>query len=570
MLAGDFPLNHARADEICLEVQLESQLDQIVEQLNRSNDLAGQLLWIPPNAGLLNPTPGPNTVLEITPETRVTVFAPGIKTGVDIVILADCSGSMSLEDLTDIGDGLPATSGFTGLLNRLTNSTRTIPRMEALRRAVNQLLDMRLRQSGRVSRIAIVSFTHECNNNSIRFPRQGLGMAEIDANAPANIIKDFRDAIGLMRWDDGGGTKIAPALHFAAQLLHNHGRPDNDRLIVLISDGASWKPKGDDDIGREIGGLEDEVSLMDHLHRSMNIHLHAIGISKEEIFRPWFARKHPGREPHVAWIPNHDLLERLVEVGGGDPSRTGDTDVLQEYFSGLGSGVSRQVKAPRPSPLPQLAQAEIDALDAARASLVRLAAVPEGARVDREQLANEILDSYETLNEVAFRLTGDVLFEYRKGYQTLHRALRKEVSDWESFRQFVLDVIISSFNKINDKVIADARARSDRSVKPANYPTPDVVNVACSAEVQDLKLLRNEIAHGELAKAKETIRLGEVYLQAVGVSYIEPGDAARWSEMQLFVLRKFHAVILKFLEAYRDYERYVQRLLRLRMTLVLS
>ena len=563
-------LNHAHAAEICLEVQLESQLDQIVEQLNRSNDLAGQLLWIPQNAGLeslwlevsdvpfrirqLTPTPAANTVLEITSETRVTVFAPGIKTGVDIVILADCSGSMSLEDLTDISDGLNATGGFSGLPGRFTNSTRTIPRMEALRRALNQLLDMRLRQSGRVSRIAVVSFTHECNNNSIRFPRPGLGMAEIDANAPPNIIKDFRDAIGLLRAENQGGTQIAPALHFAAELLHRHGRPDNDRLIVLISDGASWKPKGDDDIGREIGGLEDEVSLMDHLHRSMNIHLHAIGISKEEIFRPWFARTHPGREPHIASIPNHDLLERLVDVGGGDPSRTGDTDVLQEYFSGLGSGVSRQVKAPKAAPLPQLTQAEIVALDAARASLVRLAAVPAAASGRREKLADEILDSYETVNETAFRLTGDSLFKYRRGYQTLHRALRKEVSDWGSFRQFVLDVVIASLDRINSDVSTDARARSDKTVKPANYPISDVVNVACSPEVQDLKLLRNEIAHGDLGKPKHTVRLGEIYMQAVGVSYITPEDAARWSEMQLFVLRKFHALILKFLEAYRQYE----------------
>lgn len=128
------------------------------------------------------------------------------------------------------------------------------------------------------------------------------------------------------------------------------------------------KPKGDADIGKEIGGLEDEVSLMDHLHRSMEINLHAIGISKEDIFRPWFARNHPGQQPPIPLIPNHELLERLVEVGGGDPSRTGDTDVLQEYFSGLGTGVSRQVRSPRSSPLPPLSQVEIDALEAARTS----------------------------------------------------------------------------------------------------------------------------------------------------------------------------------------------------------
>ena len=44
-------LNQMTATEICLEVQVESQLDQIVEQLDRSQDLAGQLLWIPPDAG---------------------------------------------------------------------------------------------------------------------------------------------------------------------------------------------------------------------------------------------------------------------------------------------------------------------------------------------------------------------------------------------------------------------------------------------------------------------------------------------------------------------------------------
>ena len=122
----------------------------------------------------------------------------------------------------------------------------------------------------------------------------------------------------------------------------------------------------------------------------------------------------------------------------------------------------------------------------------------------------------------------------------------EEVSDWESFRQFVLEVIIASFDKINDKVATDAKARSDRTVRPANYPISDVVNVVCSSEIQDLKLLRNEIAHGELGKAKHTMRLGEIYMQAVGVSYITPEDASRWSEMQLF--------IMKFLEAYREYE----------------
>jgi len=561
-------LNQMTATEICLEVQVESQLDQIVEQLDRSQDLAGQLLWIPPDAGLdslwleisgtpysvraLSPTLTPNAVLEITPSTRVTVFAPGIKTGVDIVILADCSGSMSQDDLTDISDGLPSGGLGSGFLRRLLTTTRTISRIEALRRALSQLLDIRLRQSGRVSRIALVSFTHECSNSSVRFPRHGAGMAEVDANAPAETIKDFRDAIGLLHAENAG-TQIAPALHFAAELLHRHGRPSNDRLIVLISDGASWKPKGDADIGKEIGGLEDEVSLMDHLHRSMEINLHAIGISKEDIFRPWFARNHPGQQPPIPLIPNHELLERLVEVGGGDPSRTGDTDVLQEYFSGLGTGVSRQVRAPRSSSMPPLSQVEIDALEAARSSMIRTDGIPAGVPLERSRLAEEILESYVTVNEIALRLTGDMLFKYTRGYQLLDRSLKKEVSDPESFRHFILDAIIATLDNIQKSVKQDALALSDRTQKPANYSIPDVVTVFGSPEVRDLKLLRNANAHGDLNKRDE-LRLGEIFMQGVGVSYIEPGDASRWAQMHLLVLGKFHSLIVKFLEAYRKHE----------------
>lgn len=566
LLAGG--LNHAVATEICLEVQVETQLDQIVEQLNHSQDLAGQLLWRPPDAGLeslwlevsgtpyrvrqLSPSLAPNTVLEITHGTRVTVFAPGIKTGVDIVILADCSGSMSLDDLTDISDASPASGGFGGLLGR-SPTARTIPRVEALRRALNQLLEMRLRHSGRVSRIALVSFTHECGYGSVRFPRQGTGMAEMDANSPPEVIKDFRDAIGLLRAEEKGGTQIAPALHFAAELLHRHGRPGNDRIIVLISDGASWKPKGEDNTGKEIGGLEDEVSLMDHLHRSMDIYLHAIGISKEEIFLPWFRRTHPGKEAHVAWIPNHDLLERLVEVGGGDPSRTGDTDILQEYFTGLGSGVSRQVRSPKESPLPPLSRDEVATLDAARGSMTRTGSVPSGVSEERERLAEEIMESYVTVNEIALRLTGDMLFKYTRGYQLLHRSLKKEVTDPESFRHFILDAIIATLDNVKREVKQDAMARSDKSVTPADYTVPAVVTVACSQEVRDLKLLRNANAHGDLDNRNE-VRLGEIFMQGVSVSYIEPEDVARWSQMHLFVMRKFNFLIGKFLDAYRQEE----------------
>jgi hypothetical protein len=51
------------------------------------------------------------TVLEIIPATDLSVFSSSARSGVDIVILADCSGSMGTKDLTDSSDQVPG-KGF--------------------------------------------------------------------------------------------------------------------------------------------------------------------------------------------------------------------------------------------------------------------------------------------------------------------------------------------------------------------------------------------------------------------------------------------------------------------------
>jgi Mg-chelatase subunit ChlD len=117
-------------------------------------------------------------------------------------------------------------------------------------------------------------------------------MAEVDGASPSELIQDFREAIGLLRAEEAG-TIIGQALHYAAELLHKHGHPGNERLIVLISDGADWQPKEDKTTGEMHGGLEDPVSLMIHLHENLGIRLHAIGISNRAIFDPWFRENHP-------------------------------------------------------------------------------------------------------------------------------------------------------------------------------------------------------------------------------------------------------------------------------------
>src|SRR6185437_14472271 len=226
--------------ELFLELAVEQSLEDVVQALNRDRTLCGTLIYRPDGEDIssislelgealyrvrnLAPLDGTGeTVFEIVETTQIQVFAPGAKSGVDIVILADCSGSMDFADLNDTSD---STGG--GLIRSfLQPNKRKMTRSEALRRSLKHLLDLRLSLPGRVSRIALVAFSTRCVP---MFPRDG-SMREMDESAPVVLIQEFRDAIGLLCAEQEG-TNIGQALQYAAELLHRSGRPGNDRLIV--------------------------------------------------------------------------------------------------------------------------------------------------------------------------------------------------------------------------------------------------------------------------------------------------------------------------------------------------
>ncbi|MDY7083803.1 MAG: vWA domain-containing protein [Actinomycetota bacterium] len=331
-------------ERIVLELPTERPPETAAEQIARAG-LVGTPLWVPAQPGELSLDVAgvPHRVIEIDtgsrcdvvarigPRTTVELFAPGVKAGVDMVILADCSGSMAAEDIPVPRESMLALrrKGY-------------IKRMEALQQALQDLLEVRLRLAGRVSRVALMSFT---STTTPRFPRGG-GMAQLDGGSPPEVVQQFREAVALLQ--PGGYTHIGNAIHAAADLLYQHGHPGNERLVVLVSDGADWAPRGESGTGEITEAISEPVGLMEHLHRDMNIRLHAIGISTRDLFLRRYRTDQPGI------TPNHDLLEALVKVGGGDPTTIGGLDVLVEYFSGVGSGITHRVRqtlsaAPRES-----------------------------------------------------------------------------------------------------------------------------------------------------------------------------------------------------------------------------
>src|SRR5262249_48849847 len=155
-------------------------------------------------------------------------FAASHRSGVDMVILADCSGSMGIDDLTEVSEAPPPsrTSAWATFFSRAPSGPRPLPRIRALQRALTDLLDNRLRVAGSTSRIALVAFGH---TSELRFPRTG-GMLEIDENSPPSLVQQFRDTIATLKAENWN-TNIGQALQFAAAHISQYGKPDNERLI---------------------------------------------------------------------------------------------------------------------------------------------------------------------------------------------------------------------------------------------------------------------------------------------------------------------------------------------------
>ncbi|MEU2711913.1 vWA domain-containing protein [Streptomyces sp. NPDC007205] len=349
------PVVEARS--VRLESSTERSLDDTARDLAEAG-LVGRVMWIPHDKHELwldvDSVPfrvqqydiegRDGVILRIGERTAVDLFVPGARSGVDIVILADCSGSMGCDDIASVGEYAAARRSVvrdwrTYVGSRSRTAQVGMSRMRALQDALQHLLDVRLQVSGRVSRVALVEFTHGTRQV---FPRQG-GMSEVDAGTPQEA-EAFRHAIALLQAQNAG-TDIGNALHEAANLLYRHHKPGNEKLIVLVSDGAHWAPKGEQGSGEVVYAHQEPVSLMEHLHGATGIRVHAIGISTPAMYERWLAQT--GGQDHESLRPDHALLAELVRVGGGDPAAIGGYEVLDEYFSGLGAGLSRRVRVTR-------------------------------------------------------------------------------------------------------------------------------------------------------------------------------------------------------------------------------
>jgi Mg-chelatase subunit ChlD len=518
----------AEAATVVLESMTEGKLDDLVGLLARASDLAGQVLWLTDDGETawvhargtpfrVRSASGPGDtplqhLVQISQSTEIQLVAPVNRTGVDIVILADCSGSMSWGDIEQRGASQPNWRG-----------TSFVKRIDALKQALGQMIDIRAHTAGRVSRIALVSFTDraECV-----FPRQG-GMTEISGADDARALADFRDAVNILRPQEAG-TDIGQALHFASELLYRQGVPGNDRLIVLVSDGAEWAPQTEEATGEAVAAVSDPVSLMEELEKSMGIKLHAIGISDDHSFHRWwdaYMRSAKG-DPHVSIVPNHRLLTELVRVGGGDPRRVGGMEVLQEYFTGLGEGVTRRVGRPAPPAL-RPAQTTFKTLAEPRPD-------EDGELASRRKaLADQAQQLRPDCVKLSERCGAKAMYQKIDDTSKLLR-IGRSIQGEDEFRTWVNDLDHMFYEKLESRLLAQ---KPDK-----DYDIPQVRTLIWDGRMYQIRLLRNYADHESL-KSEDQIAIARIMMRFADTKLINRDDARRWTKVQVGLLEDLVSVL---------------------------
>ncbi|MGR6967047.1 VWA domain-containing protein [Geodermatophilus sp. URMC 61] len=475
--------------------------------------LAGQCLWLGSDPTMCvvdvadqdlrvrEVDAGMTGLVEIVPSTGVDLFLDGSRTGLDVVVLADCSASMETDDLP-----APDRSG------------RYRTRLDALKEALHQMLEARLRVSGRDSQVALLRFA-----DTVRqvFPDRE-GMATLDATAPPAVRVAFEGAVrGLTAF---GPTDISEAILRAAELLDRYGRPDHDRLVVLVSDGNDWTPKTADSTGEIVVAKDDPVTLVEHLHQDRGIRFHTVGVSDASLYQAWVRRT---KVQNATLAPDHPLLEELVRVGGGDPSRIGGIDVLEQYFSGLGAGLTRHVGTPRPAPFPRLGPATVDQVQLlADDDVAECAAAVERLRAAIYSLERVVspLAGRELRGWSPFKLTAKCL-------KALDRDLKRKVDSEWSFETVLL--------RLHNVMVEQGPGRR----LPEGHELSEVVwdiRECLRPMVSRLNDLRQVHAHdkssGSSADQKIVERAADALVHYVGRRVLEENDAARWAQLRTGLL----------------------------------
>src|SRR5262249_31349344 len=136
-------------------------------------------------------------------------------------------------------------------------------------------------------------------------------------------------------------------LNDAAEVLNYYNQEGNEKVIVLLSDGAHlgrhWQEPSDDRGYGEIEiSLKDPASLADNLHAASGIRVHTIAITTKEDFQNYrrnATASHTGFDVSNTQ-PDTALLRTIASVTEGIYFEKPGTRGLNKLFDEIGEGVT--------------------------------------------------------------------------------------------------------------------------------------------------------------------------------------------------------------------------------------
>ncbi len=264
-----------------------------------------------------------NSVLFFNEQTRLELFVPLRKKAVDMVILVDVSTSMDFRDYIDANNHLGT-------------------RLMGVQKALQTLFDRRLASESRISNIAILVFSSEIAS---LFPPTSLSMTEVKQATRPDLQKSLRMLNGSYLSENilyRGGTNLVAALHKAMDTFDMCSQEENERLLLLLSDGADWTRKTDENRDGEVSGMTDDpVEMAEMSHHNSHIRIYTVAISDEKTFKQYI--KDPRYINDAKAIPNTRLLRAIAASTSGKYYESPNARVLTKLFDELGQGIHYQL-----------------------------------------------------------------------------------------------------------------------------------------------------------------------------------------------------------------------------------
>jgi hypothetical protein len=262
----------------------------------------------------------PGTLLLLDDKTTVQLLVPHQKSAVDMVILVDVSGSMTITDYVG-DDDLPHS------------------RLDGVQLALERLLERCLLSGGsRVSRLAILVFG---NTAAMLYPSRPIMEELNNVEKIKHILPILQQKLspgGLRALQvDRNPTNISVVLSAAADVLNRSFLEETEKVLILLSDGANWDEKTDSDAeGEIVSAAEDPVTLADNLHSNSDIRIHTVAISSEEAYRRYCEQE--ADKTIRGLTPNISLLRKIALSADGIFFESPDAKSLNRLFDELGRG----------------------------------------------------------------------------------------------------------------------------------------------------------------------------------------------------------------------------------------